>query len=209
MTIETLRLVRYGVFALIAVLGLFWAGVGSGLIDLGSEAPTAGTFGLGNPAVGSFKLTDQEGRAVSDSDLRGRPVVMFFGYTYCPDVCPTTLASLSAVLAKMGEKADKLAIFFVTVDPERDTVEALKSYLSSFDPRIRGLTGPADQIEAAATPLHVVHAKVKGEGGDYTVDHEASVYLIDASGGFAGTISYGEDATVAQQKLELLVKDAP
>lgn len=207
MTIETLRLIRYGAFALIALLALGWIVVGLGLVDVGGRAPVEGKFAIGSPVVASFKLTDHNGRAVSEADLLGRPAVVFFGFTYCPEVCPTTMISLSATLAKMGPDADKLDVYFVSVDPERDTVAELKPYMAAFDPRIRGLTGAADQVAAIAKPLGVYYAKVKVEGGaGYTMDHDATVYLIDAKGGFAGSIAYGEDAATGLAKLERLAK---
>ena len=209
MGIEMLRIIRYGAFALIGVLALGWAAVGLGLVDVGQRPLVAAKLSIGSPVIVPFKLTDQEGRAVSEADLMGRPAVMFFGFTYCPDVCPTTLSALSATLGKMGPDADKLAVFFVTVDPERDTVGELKQYLSSFDPRVRGLTGAPDQIAAIAAPLKIYYAKVKIDGGGYTMDHDAAVYLIDANGEFAGTIAYGEDAASAQAKLERLANGAP
>jgi protein SCO1/2 len=208
--IEALRIIRYGAFALIGVLALGWAAVGLGLIDVGKRAPAVRELKIGSPVVVSFKLSDQEGRPVSEADIKGRPTVLFFGFTYCPDVCPTTLASLTAIMSKMGaEAADKLAVFMVSVDPERDTPGELKQYLSSFDPRIRALTGAPDQIAAIAAPLKIYYAKVAIEGGGYTMDHDAAIYLIDAKGGFAGTIAYGEDATTAQAKLERLANGAP
>jgi protein SCO1/2 len=208
MGIETLRIIRYGALALIALLALGWAAVGLGIVEIGSRPQIATKLSIGAKVIAPFSLLDQEGRAVSDADLQGRPIVVFFGFLYCPDVCPTTLTSLSALLGKMGPQADKLAVFFVTVDPERDTPGAIKEYLSSFDPRIRGLTGSPDQIAAIAAPLKIFYAKVKTEGGGYTMDHDAAVYLVDASGGFAGTIAYGEDAATAQLKLERLAKSA-
>jgi protein SCO1/2 len=210
MAIETLRLIRYGAFALIAVLALGWIAVGLGLVDVGGRVPIEGKFAIGSPVVASFKLTDHNGQAVSEADMLGRPAVVFFGFTYCPLVCPTTMASLSSTLGKMGGDADKLGVYFVSVDPERDTVAELKPYMAAFDPRIRGLTGTADQIVAIAKPLRVYYAKVKVEGGaGYTMDHDATVYLIDAKGGFAGSIAYGEDAATAQAKLQRLAKGAP
>lgn len=209
MSIETLRIIRYGAFVLIGVLALGWAAVGLGLVDISARKPIVEKLRIGAPAVAPFTLTDQEGRIVSEADIKGRPAVVFFGFTFCPDVCPTTLASLTAVMGKMGPSADKLAFFLVTVDPERDTPGELKQYLSSFDPRIRGLTGAADQIAAMAAPLKIYYAKVTIDGGGYTMDHDAAVYLIDAKGGFAGTIAYGEDAATAQAKLERLAKSAP
>lgn len=209
MSIETLRIIRYGAFALIAALALGWVAVGLGLIDVGAGAPAVYKLSIGSPVVVPFKLSDHEGRTVSEADIKGRPTVLFFGFTYCPDVCPTTLTSLTAIMGKMGAAADKLAVFMVTVDPERDTSGELKQYLSSFDPRIRALTGAPDQIAALAAPLKIYYAKVAIEGGGYTMDHDAAVYLIDAKGGFAGTIAYGEDAATARAKLERLMRGAP
>jgi protein SCO1/2 len=210
MAIETLRIIRYGALALIAILVVGWIAVGLGVVDVGGRVPVEGKFAIGSPVVGSFKLTDQNGVAVSEADVLGRPAVVFFGFTYCPEVCPTTLASLSGTLGKMGAEADKLGVYFVTVDPERDTPAELKPYMAQFDPRVRGLTGPADQIAAIAKPLRVYYAKAKVEGGaGYTMDHDATVYLIDAKGGFAGSIAYGEDAATALAKLERLAKGAP
>lgn len=206
MAIETLRIVRYGALALIAILVLGWIAVGLGL-NVGGRAPVEGRFAIGSPVVGAFKLTDHEGQAVSEADMLGRPAVVFFGFTYCPEVCPTTMVSLSSTLGKLGAEADKLGLYFVTVDPERDTPAELKPYMAQFDSRIRGLTGEADQIAAIAKPLRVYYAKVNVEGGaGYTMDHDATVYLIDAKGGFAGSIAYGEDAATALAKLQRLAR---
>ena len=195
-----LRIVRYGAFALIAVLALVWAGVGLGLFKPTSVSPAPGS-----PTIGRFQLTDQEGRPVDEQAILGKPALVFFGFAYCPDVCPTTLAALTALLGRLGGDADKLGVFFVTVDPERDTPAALKTYLSSFDPRIRGLTGAGDQIKALAQPLGVFFAKVE-TGGTYTMDHTASIFLLDAHGRFRGTIAYGEDAAVAEEKVRVLLR---
>jgi protein SCO1 len=210
MAIETLRLIRYGALALIAILVVGWIAVGLGLVDVGGRAPAEGKFAIGSPVVGSFTLTDQNGQTVTEADMAGRPAVVFFGFIFCPEVCPTTMASLTSTLQKLGADADKLSVYFITVDPARDTVAELKSYLAAFDPRIRGLTGAADQIAAIAKPLRVYYAKAKVDGGaGYTMDHDATVYLIDAKGGFAGSIAYGEDAATALAKLERLAKGAP
>lgn len=207
MAIETLRMIRYGALGLIAILVLGWIAVGLGLIDVGGRAPSTDKLELGAKVVQSFTLTDHEGRAVSEGDMLGKPAVVFFGFTFCPEVCPTTMVSLTGVLGKMGAEADNLGVYFVSVDPERDTVDELKAYMAQFDPRIRGLTGAADQVAAIAKPLKIYYAKVKVDGGaGYTMDHDATVYLIDAQGGFAGSIAYGEDAAVAQAKLERLAK---
>jgi protein SCO1/2 len=202
MAIEVLRIVRYGAFALIAVMVFALLAVGLGFVETGGPKGVS----QGEPVVAPFKLTDHEGRMVSERDMLGRPAVIFFGFTFCPDVCPTTLVSLSALLKELGPAADKLGVYFVTVDPERDTAAALKEYLSSFDPRIRGLTGDADEIAALAKPLGVYFARVKLEGGGYTMDHTATVFLLDAQGRFVGTIAYGEESAAARAKLERLAK---
>jgi protein SCO1/2 len=199
MAIEMLRLIRYGAIALIAVLALVWAGVGLGVFTSHEPAP------LSQSVVAPFQLVDQDGLAVTEKDVLGKPAAIFFGYTYCPDVCPSTLASLTALLDKLGPDADGLRVIFVTVDPARDTPSTLKAYLSAFDPRIRGLTGPADQIAAIAKPLGVYYARVEGDGS-YTMDHTASVFLLDAQGGFRGTIAVGEGDDAALAKLRRLVR---
>lgn len=194
-----LRMVRLVAFALIGVLGLVWAGVWLGLFER-SEAPT-----LGTPTIGRFQLLDQDSKPFDNAAMAGKPAVVFFGFTYCPDICPTTLAAMTALLAQLGDDGDNLGVFFVTVDPDRDTPEEIKTYLSSFDPRIRGLTGSEDQIKALARPLGVYFAKVKS-GDSYTMDHTASVFLLDSEGRFRGTIAYGEDSAVALEKVRKLLR---
>ena len=116
--------------------------------------------------------------------MKGKPVLVFFGYTHCPDVCPTTLFDMSEVFRKLGPDADRAAGLFITVDPERDTPEAMKSYLSSFDPHLRGLTGDEAAIESAAKAYRVYFRKVPGADGNYTMDHTGLVYLMDKQGNF-------------------------
>ncbi len=199
MSVEVLRAIRYGAFAVIALIALGWAGFGLGLFRRDAEPQ------FGQAAITSFRLTDQNGATVTEKALLGRPAALFFGFTYCPDVCPTTLTSMTALLARLSSDADEVGVFFVTVDPERDTAPELKKYLSSFDPRIRGLTGPADQIAAIAKPLGVYYAR-SGIGDSYTMDHTASVFLLDANGGLRGTIAYGEGADTAEAKLRALLR---
>lgn len=199
MTIEMLRRIRYAAIAAIVVLAGIWGAAELGLFPREAAEPS-----FGRPAIGTFELTDQNGKRVTERDVVGRPAVVFFGFTYCPDVCPTTLGSLTALLKRLGADADRLGVFFVTVDPGRDDAATIKAYLSSFDPRIRGLTGTEDQLAAFAKPLGAFYARV-GEGDSYTVDHTASVFLLDASGRFQGTIAYGEDADTAYAKLRTLV----
>jgi protein SCO1 len=133
---------------------------------------------------GPFRLVDQEGRAVSDQDMKGKPFLVFFGFTHCPDVCPTTLFEVSEVLAKLGPDGDRVGALFVTVDPERDTPAKMKDYLASFDPHLRGLSGDAEAIAAMQKGYRVYSKKVALADGGYTMDHSALVYLMDKEGRF-------------------------
>ncbi len=133
---------------------------------------------------GPFHLEDQNGTPVSDQDLKGRPFLVFFGYTHCPDVCPTTLFEISEVMKSLGKDADRTGALFITVDPERDTPAMLKDYLSNFDPHLRGLTGDPAAVDAALKAYRVYARKVPLKDGDYTMDHTAVVYLMDKDGHF-------------------------
>ncbi|MDI4657886.1 SCO family protein [Xanthobacter autotrophicus] len=145
-----------------------------------SRVTSTGTAAVGGP----FRLVDQTGAEVTQAALKGKPSLIFFGFTHCPDVCPTALFEMSEILAALGPDADKAQVFFVSVDPERDTPEALKSYLSSFAPQIRGLTGSPEAVDAIKKEYRVYSRKVPLTGGDYTMDHTAVVYLMDKSGTF-------------------------
>ena len=202
---DALRFIRFAAIGLIAVLAFVWAAIGLGWLQ--NKSSPGDTQTLGRSMIVPFQLLDQNGAQVSERDILGRPTVLFFGFTFCPDVCPTTLASLSAVLGRMGSDADKVRVFFITVDPERDTPDTLKQYLSAFDPRIRALTGAPDRIAAVTKALGVYAAKVKLDGGGYSLDHTASVFLLDAEGRFKGTIAYGEEPDVALAKLKNLLRD--
>ena len=133
---------------------------------------------------GPFKLVDQNGQIVTDEDLKGRPFLVFFGFTLCPDVCPTTLFEVSEILRALGPDADRTRALFITVDPERDTPAVMKDYLSSFDPHLSGLTGNAAEIAAVAKAYRVYFKKVPLEQGGYTMDHTAIVYLMDKDARF-------------------------
>ncbi len=137
---------------------------------------------------GPFRLVDQDGRTVTDADFKGHPFLVFFGFTHCPDVCPTTLFEVSELMGKLGSDADKVNALFVTVDPERDTPAVLKDYLASFDPRLRGLTGDGDAV-ASALKGYRVYAKKVPQGDSYTMDHTAIVYLMDKNGQFVAPFS--------------------
>ena len=144
-----------------------------------------GSAGTGSSAIGGpFKLIDQNGNAITDADIKGRPFLVFFGYTHCPDVCPTTLFDVSEVLRALGKDADRTGALFVTVDPERDTPAVMKDYLSSFDPHLRGATGDRTSIDAVEKAYRVYAKKVPTDNGEYSMDHTALVYLMDKQGRF-------------------------
>ena len=151
----------------------------------GSAPIIAAPSAIGGP----FRLTDQNGKTITDQDLKGRPFLVFFGFTHCPEVCPTALFDISEILSKLGPDAEKVNALFVTVDPERDTPEKLKEYLSSFNPRLIGVGGDADALAAVAKAYRVYYKKVPLKDGDYTMDHTAIVYLMDKNGQFVAPFS--------------------
>ncbi|KFC70779.1 SCO1/SenC/PrrC protein precursor [Bosea sp. LC85] len=138
---------------------------------------------------GPFALTTAEGKQLTDADLRGAPFLVFFGFTHCPDICPTKLFEISEVLRAAGPKGERLRALFISVDPERDTPEVLKSYIGSFDPRIVGLTGDRAAIDATIKAYRAYSKKVPLKDSDYTMDHTALVYLMDKKGGFVGAFN--------------------
>lgn len=140
--------------------------------------------GIGAP----FRLVATDGRIITEKDLKGAPSLVFFGFTHCPDVCPTTLQDITQVYAALGPDGDRLVTYFITVDPQRDTPEALRAYLSSFDPRIVGLSGDQDATNGALKAFRA-YAKRVPLGEDYTMDHTALVYLMDRSGRFVGSLN--------------------
>jgi Uncharacterized protein SCO1/SenC/PrrC, involved in biogenesis of respiratory and photosynthetic systems, COG1999 len=155
---------------------------------------------------GPFSLVDMNGRAVTDKTFAGRPHVIFFGYTHCPDVCPTTLGEYAALKERLGPDAGKVDLLFVTVDPERDTPEVLKDYLSSFGDVVLGLSGTlSPRSTPPPTSPRIYARKVPGTDGDYGMDHTASSFMFSADGRFRGTIAYMEDQDKALEKLKTLI----
>ena len=150
---------------------------------------------------GPFHLEDQNGKPVSDQDLKGQPFLVFFGYTHCPDICPTTLFEISEVIKKLGNDAGRTGAIFITVDPERDTPAALKDYLSNFDPHLRGLTGDPAAVAAAIKAYRVYAKKVPLKDGDYTMDHTAVVYLMDKDGHFVALFILKQSPEAAADQL--------
>jgi len=151
---------------------------------------------------GPFQLIDQNGKTVTDADFRGRPFLVFFGFTHCPDICPTTLFEVSEIFNRLGSDAEKVSALFVTVDPERDTPEKLKLYLSSFHPRIVALGGSSAQVEAIKKAYFVFAKRIPLDGGGYTMDHTSIVYLMDKQGRFIAPFNLKRDADAAAADLK-------
>jgi protein SCO1 len=147
---------------------------------LGGPRAVTSASAIGGP----FQLVDQAGQLVSDKNLQGKPTIMFFGFTHCPEVCPTALFEMSEVLRAMGSDAGRINAFFVSVDPERDTPAILKEYLSSFDPNLKGLTGSPEAVAQIVSGYRVYAKKVPLKDGGYTMDHTALIYLMDRDGRF-------------------------
>jgi len=145
-----------------------------------SPAPIAMPSAVGGP----FKLVDQNAKPITDEDMKGHPFLVFFGFTHCPDVCPTTLFEVSEILRSAGPGAKDARALFITVDPERDTPQVLKDYLGSFDPRVIGVTGDSEAVAAVIKSYRVYAKKVPTDGGGYTMDHTAIVYLMGKDGRF-------------------------
>ena len=157
-----------------------------------------------------FQLVDQNGQPITEQALRGKPTALFFGFTHCPEVCPTTLFELDGWMKTVDPDAKGLQAYFVTVDPERDTPEILGRYISNVTDRVKGIAGEPAKIADVVKGFRVYAKKVPLDeakpDGDYTMDHTASVFLLDAEGRFKGTIAYGENPDTAIKKLENLMK---
>ena len=196
------------VLAVFAVAGLVAAGALWRLGDLRQQSATVTEESVPAPSTtdefgGPFALTDQNGMRRTDAEFRGKYMLIFFGYTYCPDVCPTTLAVEAEALDQIGERASRVVPIFITVDPRRDTPDKLKSYLSGFEPQppssrmgFVGLTGTAEEIEQVADAYEVFYqahldGRFGGGGQDYSVDHTGNVYLMSPEGKFVAYYSQG------------------
>ncbi len=171
---------------ILLVISSFLAGL---VLFIGVILFATGNFSSGGPGPsaigGPFTLTDQDGKPITDAALKGHPSLVFFGYTHCPDVCPTTLFDLSEVLRALGPDAGRTTALFITIDPDRDTAPVMKDYLSSFDPHLRGVTGNDAAIAAMEKEYRVYAQKVPtGKDGEYSMDHTALVYLMDKAGRF-------------------------
>jgi cytochrome oxidase Cu insertion factor (SCO1/SenC/PrrC family) len=180
-----LALIPYLFLAAFVAAGALW--------NLSSGTTLQGAL-AGSAIGGPFTLTDQNGKTVSDADFHGHDVLLYFGYTNCPDVCPTTLAVIADAMSKPGSKAKSLTPIFITIDPARDTPKVLKTYLASFGPRFVGLTGSADDIKKVATEYRVYYAKHPLQGGGYAMDHSSELYLLDPRGRLMTFYDAGIDA---------------
>ena len=194
MTDRTTRpLVILAAFAgslLVGLVVMLWA--------LGGLKNVAAPAAIGGP----FQLTDQAGRTVTEKDLQGRPTLIFFGFTHCPDVCPTSLFEISEILRAMGKDADRVNALFISVDPERDNAAAMKDYLSSFDPHVKGLTGDPAAVQKVITAYRVYAKKVPLKDGDYTMDHTALIYLMDRDGRFVAPFNVNRKPDEAASDLK-------
>jgi len=189
----TRPLVIVGAFA-----GSLFVGLALMLWALGGLGTVAAPSAIGGP----FQLTDQTGQTVTEKSLLGKPTLIFFGYTHCPDVCPTSLFEMSEVLRAMGKDADRVNAYFISVDPERDTEAAMKDYLSSFDPHLKGLTGDPQAVAKIVGEYRVYAKKVPLKDGDYTMDHTALVYLMDRDGKFVAPFNLKQSPQQAAADLK-------
>lgn len=189
--LRKLRLAAYGLIALLVVLwGVVWLQEDGanrlGLGDLGISMP--GGVSMGGP----FTLVDTAGATVTEATYRGRWMLVFFGYTFCPDVCPTELQTVAAAMDLLGPAAEAVVPVFITIDPERDTPDALGEYVKLFDDRVVGLTGTTEQIAAAARSYRVYYARARsGDATTYLMDHSSFLYLIGPDGGFKALFKHG------------------
>lgn len=185
-----------------AMAGYFAWTVPASRLDADLEARRTNVLeSLGKPMDGRFRLVDHLGRPVGPDTFAGKVRLVFFGFTHCPDVCPTGLSLMSQLLEELGPDAKDVQALFVSVDPERDTVPVLKDYISVFAGNVLGLTGTPAQVEDATKAFNAYFKKVPQPSGGYTVDHTASVYLLDRDGNFRATIDLHEKQDVALQKI--------
>jgi protein SCO1/2 len=196
---KTVRIVLVVLAALMAGL-FFWL-----WREASNQTKTLAEAPFGVP----FSLTRQDGQPISEQAFRGKPTALFFGFTHCPEICPTTVYELTGWMNAVDPDKSKLQAYFVSIDPSRDTPELLGTYLSNVTDRITGISGDPKKVEEMARGFKVYFKKVPSDpaqpDGEYTMDHTASVFLMDKEGRFVGTIAYGENAETAQQKLKNLI----
>tara|TARA_Y100001947_G_C10316237_1_gene293983 strand:- start:747 stop:1382 length:636 start_codon:yes stop_codon:yes gene_type:complete len=197
--LKHIRLALWLLVALLAGFALLY------LVGPEPEAALDEPVNYGDTVGGAFSLTAPDGSTVTDQTLKGQPFAIFFGFTRCPDVCPTTLSRLAQLRKRMGEDGEKFQIVFVSVDPGYDSPEDIGRYVDLFGTPIIGLTGSDDAIAEVADAYHAFYEKVPVEGGDYTIDHTAAVYLMGADGKLQSIIDYHESPAASLAKLEGLI----
>ncbi|SMH26136.1 SCO family protein [Mesorhizobium australicum] len=196
------KIFRIATWVAVAIVAGIWIGFSGILPGTGREQEPVST---GTAAIGGqFELTSHKGETVNNAKLASKPYLVFFGFTHCPDICPTTLFELTDLMGELGPLADRLTPLFITVDPERDTQDLLASYMTSFDERIIALRGDRAQTDRAVKAFAAYYRKVPTEGGGYTMDHTAGVILMDADGRFAGTLDMHEPRETVLAKLKRL-----
>ncbi len=194
---QTRVLMMTVICGLIAACGIYLTGLGSI-----KHTPDCGPQ---TPATAHFEAHDLDGHIWTEQNFVGQPTLLFFGFTYCPEVCPTTLSDLTRWMEALGKDAAQLHVVFVTVDPEHDSAAVLKKYLASFDPKIQGLILQPEQLAIMAKAYHVFYEKIKLDDGTYTFDHEGSILMLDRNGQIVDTVSFQETDPQAVAKLRNLL----
>jgi protein SCO1/2 len=181
-------------------------GAGALLVLAHRDTPrgAAGTL-LASAIGGPFRLVDQNGKTVTDADLKGKWSLVYFGYTHCPDACPTALNDIAIALDQLGPKREAVRSVFITVDPERDTPEVLKDYVASFDAPILALSGSPEEIARAAKAYRVYYAKHPEPGGDYSMDHSSVIYVMDPEGRFTASFTHQSTPEEITERLKKLL----
>jgi protein SCO1/2 len=188
-------------FGGLVILG---AGVFLGMMHRDTPRGAAGTL-LASAIGGPFRLVDQDGKTVTDADLKGKWSLIYFGYTHCPDACPTALNDIAIALDELGPKRAAVRPVFITVDPERDTPEVLKAYVTAFDTPILALTGTPEEVAQAAKGYRVYYAKHPEAGGDYSMDHSSVIYVMDPEGRFTASFTHQSSPEEIAERLKKLL----
>jgi len=190
--------------AVVGGLVILGAGVLLALAYRDTPRGAAGTL-LASAIGGPFRLVDQNGKTVTDADLKGKWSLVYFGYTHCPDACPTALNDIAIALDQLGPKREAVRAVFITVDPERDTPEVLKEYVASFDAPILALSGSPEEIARAAKAYRVYYAKHPEPGGDYSMDHSSVIYVMDPEGRFTASFTHQSTPEEIAERLKKLL----
>ncbi|MBX3531698.1 MAG: SCO family protein [Rhizobiaceae bacterium] len=199
--VKLFRIATWAAIAILAGLLIGFSGIlpGTGRVD---EPAGSGEARVGGP----FTLTSHKGERFDNARLAGKPYLIFFGFTHCPDICPTTLLELTDLMAELGSGADRITPLFITVDPERDTQQMLADYMTAFDERIVALRGTPEETDAAVKAFAAYYRKVPLEGGNYSMDHTAGVFMMDGKGRFSGVLDIHEPREAVLAKLRRLIE---